>query len=129
MADPIWVRHRLALAIHEEQLAEHGGLSGLRDEGALRSALMRPVDLFFYGNEREHAVLAAAYGFGIAGNHPFVDGNRRMSLTVCLTFLGLNGIGVQADDDDKVATWLALAGGSLGQDDLAVWLRERLRPA
>lgn len=126
MDEPIWISGRLALAIHDEQLAEHGGLPGVRDAGALDSALHRPIQLFSYG-EPDLAALAGAYAFGIARSHPFLDGNKRTSLVVCMTFLALNGMAVEATNDDKLATLLALADGSLGEEAFAAWLRRNTR--
>ncbi len=118
---------RDALAIHSEQLAQHGGLPGLRDSGALESALARPQNLHAYGDP-DLASLAAAYAFGLARNHPFADGNKRTSFAVCVTFLNLHGADLPTADADNIATWLALAEGRLGEDTLADWLRARLRP-
>ena len=114
------------LILHEEQRLEHGGPAGLRDEGLLDSALNRPVNLFAYGGP-DLASLAAAYAFGLAKNHPFVDGNKRVSFFTTELFLALNGWELAADDDACVATWLALADGSLGEPDIADWLRDHMR--
>ena len=124
---PEWISKQDALAIHAEQLAEHGGLTGVRDDGALSSALARPENLYAYGDP-DLAALGAAYAFGIARNHPFTDGNKRTSFVVCLTFLALNGAELLVDDAGNIATWLALAEGSLDEATLADWLRARMRP-
>ncbi|GGE55713.1 death-on-curing protein [Agaricicola taiwanensis] len=121
----VWISREVVLAIHEEQLAEHGGAAGLRDEGLLDSALMRPVNLSSY-EEPDIAALAAAYAFGIARNHPFVDGNKRTSLVVAETFLVLNGSELDADDADVLRTWQSLADGSLSESGLSDWIRSRL---
>ena len=114
-------------AIHQRQLAEHGGLAGLRDENALASALMRPRNLLFYGEPTpDLAALAAAYAFGIARNHPFSDGNKRVALVVCRTFLLLNGYDLQATQEEKYQTFLRLAAREISDTDLAVWVRDRL---
>ena len=114
------------LAIHSEQLAEHGGLPGVRDDGALSSALARPENLFAYGST-DLAALGAAYAFGLARNRPFTDGNKRTSFVVCVTFLALNGAELPIDDDAYIATWLVLADGSLDETALADCPRARMR--
>jgi death-on-curing protein len=118
----VWVEFRDALAIHDAQLSEHGGAAGVRDQGLLESALARPQNLAAY-REPDSAALAAAYAFGIARNHPFVDGNKRTSLVVLEFFLALNGMVLAADDVDCVVTILALADGTLSESDLADWIR------
>lgn len=128
MDEPEWISLPVALAIHDDQLAGYGGPAGVRDHGGLDSALHRPIHLFAY-DQPDLAALAGAYAFGLARNHPFIDGNKRTSLVVCLTFLALNGFEVLASDDEKVATWLALADGSLIEPDIAAWLRDHMRPA
>jgi death-on-curing protein len=120
-----WVDVAVALAAHGEQLAEHGGGEGIRDPAMLESALARPQNLLAYGDP-DAAGLAAAYAFGIARNHPFVDGNKRTALVVCETFLGLNGYRLDASDAELVVLFLALAAGELSEDELAGWLRERI---
>jgi death-on-curing protein len=118
----------VVLAIHDAQLAEHGGASGVRDRGLLDSALARPQHLAAYG-EPDIATLAAAYAFGIARNHPFVDGNKRTALVALETFLALNGHDLAADDAACVVTMLGLAAGELEEDALADWVRANLTPA
>lgn len=122
-----WVTAQVAAAIHAEQLAEHGGGEGVRDRGALESAMMRPQNVAAYG-EADAAALAAAYAYGLARNHPFVDGNKRTAAVVAETFLGLNGLGLAASDAEIVVVFVALAGGELSEAELAGWLRERLTP-
>ena len=123
---PEWISRQDALAIHAEQLAERGGLAGVRDDGALSSALARPENLYAYGNP-DLAALGAAYAFGLARNRPFTDGNKRTSFVVCLTFLALDGAALSVDDEANIATWLGLAEGSLDEAALADWLRARMR--
>jgi len=115
----------VAEAAHAEQLAEHGGPAGVRDAGALDSAMMRPRNLATFG-EPDAAALAAAYAFGIARNHPFVDGNKRTAAVMMETFLVLNGRALIASDAELVVAILALAAGDLDEDELSDWLRERL---
>jgi len=123
----IWLDRRVMLAVHEEQLAEHGGASGIRDEGMFDSALNRPLNLAAYG-EPDVAALAAAYGFGLARNHPFVDGNKRTAFVAVELFLWLNRQQLVADDASCVLTTLALAAGDLSDDAFADWLRAHSQP-
>ena len=125
MSGWLWVDLLVAQAAHGEQLAQHGGGTGVRDAALLESALARPQNLVAYGDP-DAADLAAAYAFGIARNHPFVDGNKRTALVVCETFLGLNGYRLAATDAELVVLFLALAAGELSEDELADWLRERI---
>jgi death-on-curing protein len=118
----LWVREDIACAIHSEQLREHGGGDGVRDMGLLLSALARPQNLVAYG-EPDVAALAASYAFGIARNHPFIDGNKRTAYVVCELFLALNGHVLTADDADCILTFLGLASGDLSEEDLADWIR------
>jgi death-on-curing protein len=124
----VWLDARVALAIHDEQLAEHGGAGGVRDVGAFESAMARPVNLAAYG-QPDAAALAAAYAFGLARNHPFVDGNKRTAYVVAETFLALNGFILAASDADGIMTFLALAAGDLTEAELASWFRANARPA
>ena len=121
-----WVRLDTVLALHKRQIAEHGGGEGVRDLGLLESALARPQNLHAYEPETDLASLAAAYAFGIAKNHAFVDGNKRTTLVVMRTFLILNGSDINASQEDKYLTILALAEGSLAEDTLAQWIRDRI---
>ena len=127
MADPRWLTKDEVLHAHVRQLAEHGGSPGLRDEGLLESALARAENLAAYGDP-DVADLAAAYAYGLAKNHAFVDGNKRASFAACTTFLLANGYRLPVDDAANIDTWLALAAGELGQADLAGWLRARVAP-
>jgi death-on-curing protein len=123
----IWVRADVVLAIHRRQLAEHGGSEGMRDAGLLASALDRPRNLAAYGDPQpDVAALASAYAFGIARNHPFIDGNKRTAFVVCRTFLILNGHDLTATREDKYATFVALASGELTDARLSAWIRENL---
>lgn len=121
----VWIATEVALAAHGEQLAEHGGADGVRDAGALESAMMRPRNLADYG-QPDIAALAAAYAFGIARNHPFVDGNKRTAAVVAETFLDLNGHALSASDAELVVAILTLAEGDLSEDELADWFRQHL---
>ena len=121
----VWIDAQVVLAIHDEQIADHGGAAGLRDAGLLESALARPQNLAAYGSP-DAAELAAAYAFGLASNHPFVDGNKRTALVLAELFLVLNGHELTASDEDCVSTILALAAGTLGESDLADWMRARM---
>jgi death on curing protein len=123
----IWIEKPLALAIHDRQLAEHGGGSGVRDETLLDSALARPQQLFAYGDPPpDLAALAASLAYGIARNHPFVDGNKRTAAVACETFIRLNSAALQADDLELYPVYIALAEGSLTEDDFTEWLRRHL---
>ena len=123
--EPIWLDSTDALAIHDRQLAEHGGGTGIRDMTMLESALTRPVNRWHYGTD-DVAGLAAAYAFGVARNHPFVDGNKRTAWVLARLFLAINGQTVAFDKQDAVRTVLALASGDLTEDELADWFRTRL---
>ncbi len=115
------------LAIHRRQLAEHGGGEGIRDPGLLASALARPRNLIAYSESAlDLAALAASYAWGIARNHPFVDGNKRTAYVVCRTFLRLNGRDLSATHEEKFLTFLQLAEGRLSEQGLAQWLRDHL---
>jgi len=123
MQEPIWVLDEAALAIHNRQIAEHGGLPGTHDVGALASALNRPKNKFAYETPTLFD-LAAAYGFGLATNHPFSDGNKRTAYVVSLTFLRLNGFRVSASPEEKYRTFLSLAAGTLTEPELASWFEQ-----
>ncbi len=123
----VWVDRALALAIHDRQLAEHGGSSGVRDENLLESALARPQQLYVYGDPQpDLADLAATLAFGIARNHPFVDGNKRTAHVSYRTFLGLNGARLTATAEDKYLSILGLAEGKLKLEEFSEWLRRHL---
>jgi death-on-curing protein len=121
-----WLSRRAVLAIHAEQIAEHGGAPGLRDAGLLESALARPRQRAAYADV-DAADLAAAYGYGIVRNHAFVDGNRRTGFVTAVTFLLLNGHEFEASESNVVAIFGQLAGGALSEEQLADWFRVNLR--
>nr|WP_295370141.1 type II toxin-antitoxin system death-on-curing family toxin [uncultured Sphingosinicella sp.] len=123
--DWIWVTVEVAMAAHAEQLVEHGGGEGVRDPAQLESAMARPLNLVAYGDP-DAAALAAAYAFGIARNHPFVDGNKRTAAVVSETFLVLNGFALGASDAELVVAFLALAAGELSEAETANWFRSHL---
>jgi death on curing protein len=123
MSEPFWLTRQMVVAIHDEQLAIHGGASGLRDEGMLESALDRPRNRWVY-EQAELAELAAAYAFGVARKRPFVDGNKRTSLLALYTFLGLNGIDFVVAEADAAAMILSLAAGEVSEESLARWIRD-----
>ncbi|MEO2047095.1 MAG: type II toxin-antitoxin system death-on-curing family toxin [Pirellulales bacterium] len=130
MSEPIWITLELTHAIHKRQLAEHGGIAGVRDEGLLASALARPKHLIAYSKDRpDWASLAAAYGFGIARNHPFLDGNKRTAYVVYRTFLKLNDVDIDASQEEKYLIFLQLAEGTLSEEELAEWIRSHLQTA
>lgn len=120
----VWLSPAVLLAVHDEQLAEHGGLRGVRDLGLFESALARPRNLAAYGKP-DASALAAAYGHGLARNHPFLDGNKCTAFVAVELFLALNGVELVADDGDCVLTMLAVADGSLDEPAFAAWIRER----
>lgn len=120
-----WLTVETAMAAHAEQLVEHGGSAGIRDQNLLESAMSRPRNLAAYG-EPHAAQLAASYAFGIARNHPFVDGNKRTAVVVSEAFLALNGYVLDATNAEVAVVFLALAAGELSEDELADWLRTRL---
>lgn len=128
MTEWIWVSLRVAEAAHFEQIAEHGGGEGVRDYGLFESAMARPENLLAYGHP-DVAALAAAYAFGIACNHPFIDGNKRTAAVVSETFLAINGYSLDVSDAEFVVTFLALATGELEESELAHWFRDHLKPA
>ena len=124
MIAPIWVEEVVVIAIHRRQLAEHGGSDGIRDRGLLESALFRPKNQFTYGNPSIFD-LAAAYGYGIANNHPFIDGNKRTSYVVTRTFLKLNGYDLQASTLEKYQVWMQLADSKVDETELSKWIEEK----
>lgn len=123
MSEPVWLTPEIVIAIHEMQLAEHGGPAGIRDMGMLESALGRPQNKFAY-SETDLAVLAAAYGFGVARNHPFIDGNKRTSLLVIYTFLGINDVDFIVPEAEFATIILDLAAGEVSEESLARWIRD-----
>ena len=129
MTKPAWTRidSAVLLAVHDEQLAEHGGAAGTRDVGLFESAVARPLQLAHYG-EPDAADLAAVYAVGLSRNHPFVDGNKRTAFVAAELFLTLNGVELHADDVACVVTMLAVAAGHMDEATFASWLREHSRP-
>ena len=125
MSDWIWIEADTAAAIHDRQLAEHGGPPGVRDPNAFESALARPKNLAAYGKP-DAAALAAAYAFGIARNHAFVDGNKRTAWVLARLFLARNGSTLTFDRQEAIATVLALAAGDMSEVELADWFRNRI---
>jgi death-on-curing protein len=121
-SEPHWLSRIVLDAIHFEQLREHGGLHGIRDEGALESALARPRQKWWYERKADIVSLAAAYGFGIASNHPYRDGNKRVAFLALVTFLGLNDYEFEASEDDVVSEMFALAAGRLSEGEFARWI-------
>jgi death-on-curing protein len=124
MDEPVWVSKRAVLAMHSEQLAEHGGSDGIRDETLLDSALAKPHNIFAYADEPDIFRLAASYAFGIARNHAFIDGNKRTALVVSITFFDRNGWDIVASKEDTYFTFLHLAEGSLSEADLSAWFTQ-----
>ena len=122
MNAPRWLSAPIILAVHERQLAEHGGGAGVRDEGLLDSALARPQNTHAY-EAGDAASLAAAYAFGLARNHPFIDGNKRSAFVACELFLMANGFELTADDVACIDKMVALAAGTLSEADFAAWIR------
>ena len=121
MSDPVWINKHVVLAIHNEQIAEHGGQPGIRDDALLDSALDRPRNKAAY-KQSNIPTLAAAYGFGLSRNHPFLDGNKRTSLVITELFLALNGWELFANDAECLREFLALADGALSEEEFAGWL-------
>ena len=127
-AEPRWVPRLVIEAVHLDQIREHGGLMGIRDENALESALARAIQRWTYEPESNLTRLAADYAFGICSSHPFRDGNKRISFLAAVIFLGLNGFDLIAPEDEVVERMLALASGNLDEDALAAWIRSRIQP-
>ena len=125
MSEPVWLGVELVIDIHNEQLALFGGPDGLRDRGLLESALARPVNKHAYG-ETDLAAFAASYAFGLARNHPFIDGNKRVAFASFLVFLGLNGVRFRVEPAHATASILALAAGELDEDGFTHWVRANL---
>ena len=122
---PRFLSAEVARAVHDRQLAEHGGLAGVKDDGLLQSAIARPINKHSYG-ETDLCALAAAYAFGIARNHPFADGNKRTAWVMARVFLKLNNITIVFDKADATRTMLSLAAGDLSEEALAQWLRRHV---
>jgi death-on-curing protein len=124
--EPEWVKEEVVLALHRRQIAEHGGLEGIRDKTPLESALNKPKNLYNYGHSPSIAELAASYAYGIVNNHPFIDGNKRTGFVVCLLFLQLNGCTLATTSLEKYHIFMALAAGDLTEMLLAKWIEANL---
>lgn len=122
--EPRWLSRVVIDAIHSDQLREHGGLPGVRDENVLESALARPRQKWHYADATDVSTLAAAYAFGLVKNHPYRDGNKRIGFLAMATFLGINGHQLKATDAEVVAEILGLADGRVSEDELAAWIRQ-----
>ncbi len=125
-AEPKWISRRALLLLHEESLAAFGGRCGLRDENLLESALARPRNLYAYEGKSTLADLAAAYGAGIARNHPFIDGNKRAAFLSIGMFLAINGFRLEADQPEAITAMLGVASGLTDQDALSAWIASRM---
>jgi death on curing protein len=126
--EPRWLSQSVVLAIHADQIRAHGGTLGLRDRGLLESALDRPRNRFHYQSDVGLYELAAAYGFALANNHPFVDGNKRVAFQAMYVFLGLNGLRIMASEEAVVSLMLSVASGELDEEDLTSWLEVNTVP-
>ena len=124
MTDPVWVLPELVSAVHQMLLAEHGGLPGIRDKGLLEAALARPQQQYSVEQNISIFDLAAAYSYGLARNHPFVDGNKRIALTIAAVFLELNDYSLDAPEAEAVVIYQQLAAGTLTEETLAEWFRD-----
>jgi death-on-curing protein len=128
MTGPRWLSEQSLKLLHDMSIAEHGGMSGLRDQGLLESAMMRPVNLFEYGSVSDIASLAAAYAFGLAKNHPFNDGNKRAAFLAMVVFIEKNGLVFVAEQLAAYDIIMRLAAGEVAEDELAGWIRDNVRP-
>jgi death-on-curing protein len=124
MKQPYWISRKALLYLHSASLATFGGSTGIRDEGLLDSALARPQNRFLYAPESDLPELAASYGFGIAKNHPFIDGNKRVAFHAVGLFLSINGFELVADQLDAIQTVMSLAAGGLTEEQFAAWIRK-----
>lgn len=125
MTEPVWLLEAVVRAVHSRQIAEHGGQAGLRDEGLLQSALAQPQQRYHYEDPTPSlCALAASYAYSITRNHPFLDGNKRVSLVACRLFLALNGLHYAAPPEEAYRIFLALAAGELERDALTLWLEQ-----
>ena len=128
MSEPVWINQQALKLLHSESIAEHGGADGLRDEGLFESALARPQNLHAYDGVNDVARLAASYAYGLAKNHAFVDGNKRVAFVAAGLFLYLNGYRLKADQAEAVLIVLSVAAGSFSEDELADWIRRNMKP-
>lgn len=124
MSEPRWLTSSVVLAVHADQISQHGGSGGLRDRGRLESALERPRNRHGHEPDSDLAELAASYGFGLAGNHPSLDGNKRVAFQAMYVFLGLNGLQIEAREEEVVSLMRSVASGDTDEMHLASWLRE-----
>ena len=124
--EPTWLSRIVIDAIHNDQIREHGGAPGLRDESGLESALARPRQKWHYDSGTDLPSLAAAYAFGLVRNHPYLDGNKRIGVLAMMTFLGVNGLELEATEEEVVTEFVALADGSVSESALAAWLRDHV---
>lgn len=128
MQEPLWVKKEVILLLHERQLSEHGGGSGVRDMGLLESALGKPQNLFAYSDGQvDLASMAASYAYGIANNHPFVDGNKRTALVASFLFLRKNGFRVMTQETENYSLFFGLAAGEIFEEELAAWFRKNIK--
>ena len=127
MKEPVWIEKEVLLLLHLKSLARFGGAEGVRDEGLLDSALARPKNTFHYDSQTDIAVLAAAYAYGLARNHPFVDGNKRMAFMAMGVFLAINGWDLKADAALAIQAMTALADGAIDEGHLAAWLKHNIK--
>ncbi len=127
MKEPVWAEKEALLLLHLKALARFGGAEGLRDEELLDSALARPQNAFHYDGQKEIAALAASYAFELAKNHAFVDGNKRVAFMAMGVFLAVNGWSLKADSVGAIQAMMALAGGVIGEDQLAAWLKQSVK--
>lgn len=124
--EPVWIDRAILDAIHADLLQTHGGLPGVRDENALESALARPRNRWAYGRKVDLATLAASYGFGLARNHPYRDGNKRIAFLAMAVFLGLNGYEIEAPEAEVVTVMVSMAAGRMSEARVAGWVRGRI---
>ena len=129
MKEPRWINPRALLLLHAESLAEHGGLTGLRDENGFHAAMARPQHVFNYEPDADLSRLAAAYGFGLVRDHPFSDGNKRAGFLAILLLLDLNGSELRVEQSDAIQTILRLAAGKMSESELTEWIRVHVRRA
>jgi len=123
--EPTWLSRLVVDAVHADQVREHGGLAGVRDDNALESALARPRQAWHYRPTTDVPALAAAYAFGLVKNHPYRDGNKRIGFLAMVTFLGVNGYAFDSTDEEVVVQFVALAAGEISEDALTMWIRAR----
>jgi len=128
MRQPAWLTRALVEAIHLSQIREHGGQFGIRDTNLLESALARPINRWAYEQESDIVILAAAYGYGLAKNRCFIDGNKRVAFMAMYTFLGFNGYEIDVTEPEVVDIMLSVADSSVSDEQLSVWLRKRVTP-